>query len=124
MKHVRNFGIVALLALGVWALPGGNTAANLFGAALFVVVTVGIGLLGARFYMERRSDFYALGDWWRLLLYGALGVIVLDMAATPKLFDSGAGRSCGSFCWRRRSSRCCRCSGTRVSTDALCNELV
>ena len=28
MKHVRNFGIVALLALGVWALPGGNTAAT------------------------------------------------------------------------------------------------
>lgn len=91
MKHVRNFGIVALLALGVWALPGGNTAANLFGAALFVVITVGIGLLGSRLYLERRSDIYALGDWWRLLLYGALGVIVLDMAATPKLFDTGGG---------------------------------
>jgi hypothetical protein len=91
VKHVRNFGIVALLALGVWALPGGNTAANLFGAALFVVITVGIGLLGARLYLERRSDIYSLGDWWRLLMYGALGVIVLDMAASPKLFDSGGG---------------------------------
>ncbi len=91
MTHVRNFGIVALLALGVWALPGGGTAAELFGAALFVVITVGIGLLGARFYMENRSDLYSLGDGWRLLLYGALGVIVLAMAATPKLFASGGG---------------------------------
>jgi hypothetical protein len=91
MTHARNFGIVALLALGVWALPGGNTAANLFGAMLFVVVTLGIGLLGARFYQENRGDIYSLGDGWRVLLYGALGVIVLDMAATPKLFDTGLG---------------------------------
>jgi hypothetical protein len=91
LQHVRNFGIVALIALGVWALPGGNTAANLFGAALFVVVTVGIGLLAARFYVENRSELYSLGDAWRLLLYGALGVIVLDMAATSKLFDTGLG---------------------------------
>ena len=91
MRHVRNFGIVALLALGVWALPGGNTAANLFGAALFVVITIGVGLLGVRAYLENRSELYSLGDTWRLLLYGALGVIVLDMAATTKLFDTGLG---------------------------------
>jgi hypothetical protein len=91
VRNARNFGIVALLALGVYALPGGDTAANLFGAILFVVVTVGIGLLGARYYMENRSEIYGLGDRWRLLLYGALGVVVLDMAATPKLFDTGGG---------------------------------
>lgn len=91
MKHVRNFGIVAVLALGVYALPGGDTAANLFGAALFVILTIGIGLLAARFYLERRVDIISLGDTWRLLLYGALGVIVVALAATPKLFDSGGG---------------------------------
>ena len=91
LQHVRNFGIVALLALGVWALPGGDTAANLFQAILFVVITVGIGLLGARYYLENRADLYSLGDGWRLVLYGALGLIVLDLAASPKLFDTGLG---------------------------------
>lgn len=91
MKHVRNFAIVALLALGVWALPGGGTAADVFGAALFVIITIGIGLLLARFYRENRAEIYGLGDTWRLVLYGAIGVIVLAMAATPKLFDTGAG---------------------------------
>jgi hypothetical protein len=91
LQHIRNFGIVALLALGVWALPGGGTAADLFAAILFVVITIGIGLLAARFYLENRSEIYSLGDAWRLVLYGALGVIVLDMAASPKLFDTGLG---------------------------------
>jgi hypothetical protein len=91
VKQVRNFGIVALLALGVYALPGGDTAANLFGAALFVILTIGIGLLAARFYQERRVDIMSLGDTWRLLMYGALGVIVVALAASPRLFDTGLG---------------------------------
>ena len=91
MKHVRNFAIVALLALGVYALPGGDTAADLFGAALFVILTLGIGLLLARFYQERRVDLISLGDTWRLTLYAAIGVIVVALAASPRLFDSGLG---------------------------------
>jgi hypothetical protein len=91
VKHVRNFGIVALIALGVYALPGGQTAADVFGAALFVILTIGIGLLAARLYQERRIDIISLGDTWRLLLYVALGVIVVALAATPRLFDTGAG---------------------------------
>lgn len=91
MKQVRNFGIVALLALGVYALPGGDTAADLFGAALFVILSIGIGLLAARFYQERRFDLMSLGDTWRLLMYGALGVIVVALAASPRLFDTGLG---------------------------------
>ena len=44
MRAARNVGIVALLALGVWALPGGGTAANFFAALLFVLLTVGLGI--------------------------------------------------------------------------------
>jgi hypothetical protein len=91
VKHVRNFAIVALLAFGVYALPGGQTAADVFGAALFVILTIGIGLLGARLYMERRIDIVSLGDTWRLALYAAIGVFVVALAATPRLFDTGAG---------------------------------
>jgi hypothetical protein len=41
--------------------------------------------------MERQSDLYSLGDKYRLLLYGAIGLIVLTMAASSKLFDTGGG---------------------------------
>jgi hypothetical protein len=91
VKHVRNFGIVALLALGVYALPGGGTAALLFRAVLFVIITLGIGLLGARYYRDHRTDVYGLGDRWRLIAYVALAVIVLALAGSPKLFQTGPG---------------------------------
>ena len=91
MKHARNAAIVALLALGVWALPGGGTAADFVAALLFVILTVGLGLFAARMYMEHRTGLYSLGDRHRGLLYGACGVAVLTLASGPKLFDTGAG---------------------------------
>jgi hypothetical protein len=36
-------------------------------------------------------DVYSLGDRWRLIAYVALGVIVLALAGSPKLFDTGPG---------------------------------
>lgn len=91
MKHVRNFGIVLLLTAAVYALPGGGTAAELVQAILYILFTVGIGLLGARVYLENRSSLFTLGDRWRLALYAALGVIVLLMAGTTEMFESGFG---------------------------------
>jgi hypothetical protein len=91
MKHARNALIVALLALAVWALPGGGTAADFVGALLFVLLTVGLGLFGWRMYMEHRMAIYSLGDVHRGLLYGAAGVAVWTLAAGEKLFDTGVG---------------------------------
>ena len=91
MRVARNVGIVALLALGVWALPGGGTAADFFAALLFVLLTVGLGIFAGRMYLEYRVAIYSLGDRHRALLYGSLGVAVWTLAAGPRLFDSGAG---------------------------------
>ena len=91
MNHVRNFGIVALLALGVWAVPGGNNAANFVGALLYVLITIGLGLIAGRMYREHRLGLITLGDRWRALLYVASGVIVVTIAAGPKLFATGGG---------------------------------
>jgi hypothetical protein len=87
----RNVAIIALLALAVFLLPGGGTAAATFGAALFVVLTIGLGIFAARLYMEHRIDLYGLGDRYRALLYGALAVVVLTVAAGPELFATGPG---------------------------------
>jgi hypothetical protein len=91
VKGLRNAAIVALLALGVWALPGGGAAADFFGALLFVLITVFLVLFAGRMYLENRVAIYSLGDRFRALLYGSLGVVVLTLAAGPRLFDTGAG---------------------------------
>ena len=91
MKAARNVAIVALLALGVWALPGGGTAAAFVGALLFVLLTIGLGLFAARMYLEYRTTMYAMGDRYRAMLYGALGAAVFALASGPKLFSTGAG---------------------------------
>jgi hypothetical protein len=91
VKHARNIAIIALLALGVWALPGGGTAANFVGALLFVLLTIGLGLFAGRMYLEYRTTLYGLGDTYRGMLYAALGIAVFALASGPKLFDTGAG---------------------------------
>jgi hypothetical protein len=91
VSTARNVAIIALLAFAVAALPGGGTAADFFGALLFVMLTVGLGLFAGRMYMERRMTLYSLGDKYRGLLYGACGAAVFALASGPKLFSTGAG---------------------------------
>jgi hypothetical protein len=91
VKHARNVAIILLIALGVWALPGGGTAADFFSALLFVLITVGLVLFAGRLYLENRVAIYSLGDRDRALLYGSAGVAVWTLAAGPKLFDTGIG---------------------------------
>lgn len=91
MTGLRNALIVALLALAVWALPGGGAAANFFGALLFVLITIFLVVFAGRAYLENRVAIYSLGDRHRALLYGSLGVAVLTLAAGPRLFNTGLG---------------------------------
>jgi multisubunit Na+/H+ antiporter MnhB subunit len=87
----RNVGIVLVLAAVVAFLPGGGSGASLVGAILSTLIMVSFVLLAARFYRERRYDIDGLGDRWRAVLYGAIALIVLAMAARVRLFETGAG---------------------------------
>jgi hypothetical protein len=87
----RNVLIVCALAALVAFLPGGGTGAQVLGGVLSTLILVSLVLLAARFYREHRYDIIGLGDRWRATLYGALGVIVLAMAARLRLFETGAG---------------------------------
>ena len=53
--------------------------------------TAVIILLLGRLYLQFRTDIYGLGDRWRLVLYAAVGVIVVTLAASGRLFDTGPG---------------------------------
>jgi hypothetical protein len=88
---LRNIGIILAIAVAVYFLPGGGDAANVVGGLLSTAILVCFVMLIARFYREHRMDIVSLGDRWRVLLYGAIGLIVLAMAALPRLGDTGAG---------------------------------
>jgi hypothetical protein len=88
---IRNIAIILALAAIVYFVPGGGDAAALIGALLSTAILASFVMLAARFYRERRMDIVGLGDRWRALLYGAIGVIVLAMAARARLVETGGG---------------------------------
>jgi hypothetical protein len=91
MAVLRNLGIILVLAAAVTFLPGGGDAAALVGGLLSTAILAALVLLAMRFYRERRMDIVGLGDRWRAIFYGAIGAVVLAMAARPQLVETGAG---------------------------------
>jgi drug/metabolite transporter (DMT)-like permease len=88
---VRNVAIILVLAAAVAFVPGGGTSAALIGAILSTLILVSLVFFAYRFYREHRVELDGLGDRWRGLLYGAIGVVVLALAARPRLSDSSGG---------------------------------
>ena len=88
---LRNIAIVLALAAVVYFAPGGGDAAALIGGLLSTAILASFVMLAARFYRERRTDIVGLGNRWRAIFYGALAVIVLAMAARPRLIETGGG---------------------------------
>jgi hypothetical protein len=88
---IRNIAIILALAAIVAFAPGGGEGADLISQVLSAVFTLVIILLLGRLYLQFRTDIYGLGDRWRLVLYAAVGVIVVTLAASGRLFDTGPG---------------------------------
>jgi multisubunit Na+/H+ antiporter MnhB subunit len=91
MSTARNVAIVLVLAAAVAFIPGGGTTAGLVGAILSTLIMVSLVFFAVRFYREHRMEIDGLGDRYRGLLYGALGAVVLALAALPRLSDSSGG---------------------------------
>jgi hypothetical protein len=91
LRVARNVAIVALIAAAVEFLPGGGRVVSAFSAALWVVFAAGLGYFAYRFYRERHVDLYGLGDRHRALLYGAIAVGFLALAARPRMWVTGLG---------------------------------
>jgi len=91
VETVRNIAIIVALAAAVAFVPGGGDTASLIGAILSTLIIASFVLLAARFFRERRLDIDGLGDRWRLVLYGAIGVVIVTLAASDRLLDTGAG---------------------------------
>ena len=88
---LRNVAIIALLALGVAFVPGGGTVADTLITVMFMGFLASIGMLGYRLYMQNQLTLSALTDDRRALLFAAVGAIVLMIAGTDELLDTGLG---------------------------------
>jgi hypothetical protein len=86
---VRNVGIVLLLALAVFALPGGGTGAAIISALLGIAFGAAIWFFLMRMYREHRITLFGLGDTYRGILYASLASILFLGAAAGKWWDSG-----------------------------------
>jgi hypothetical protein len=95
-KHLRNIAIIVAIAVAVWKLPGGGTAASTVGNIFSVLFIGGLLFFAYRVYMERRDSILGLEERQRGLLYGALALAGFALIATRRMWDAGA---LGALIW-------------------------
>jgi hypothetical protein len=89
MRMARNWAIVALIALAIVALPGGGPTLNVVMTLLSIAFFGGIALFVYRLYHEHRFTLDSLTDRQRFVLYASIGVALLNLTATSRLFNAG-----------------------------------
>lgn len=80
-----------LLALGVAFLPGGGNLAEAAITALTMALLAGIAWMVYTLSRENQLTLSTLTDGRRAILYGAIGMLVLLIAGSDKMFASGGG---------------------------------
>ncbi len=91
MSLLWKFGLIALVALVLSGLPGGDNALNVMLTALSLVFFTAIAFLGYRLFRQFRMELEGLPDANRAVLYGSIGLAFLAFCATSRLFDVGGG---------------------------------
>lgn len=94
-RNYRNLAIVLLIAAAVYFLPGGGGAAHTVEAVLTCAFAAAFGLVAFRVYRERQMDLHQLGARHRALLYGALALGLVTIAAKARMWETGLGE----FAW-------------------------
>jgi hypothetical protein len=91
MRIARNVAIIMLLALLVAFLPGGGNLADALITALTMGLLAGVTWMIYTLSRENQLTLATLSDGRRAVLYGAVGMIVLLIAGSDKMFDTGGG---------------------------------
>jgi hypothetical protein len=97
-KHLRNIAIVIAIAVIVWKVPGGGTAALTISNIFTILFVGGIFFLGYRMYMEHRETIFGLEERQRGLMYAALALITFALVATSRLWSPEAA-PLGAVLW-------------------------
>jgi RsiW-degrading membrane proteinase PrsW (M82 family) len=96
LRGVRNFAIVALVALAIALAPGGGTGLAVVLWILTVAFFVAIALLGYRLYRENRLAIESLSVLERTVAYGSVALAFAAFTGTNRLFSLGGG---GVLAW-------------------------
>ena len=91
LKGLRNFAIIALLALAVAVLPGGGNVADGILAAMTVIFVSLIGFAVYVSYRNNRLSFLALDETQRRMFIASAGAVALMIAGMDELFRTGLG---------------------------------
>ena len=95
-KNLRNLAIVLAIAVVVWKVPGGGTAATTISNVLGIMFIAALFFFGYRMYMEHRETIFSLDERQRALLYGAIALAAFAIVATRRMWDASA---LGAFLW-------------------------
>jgi drug/metabolite transporter (DMT)-like permease len=90
-RQAINFTILALLALGFTALPGGDATLNVLLTLLGIVFFAAIAMLGYRLYREHRFTLESLAEGERLVLYASVALAFLTFVASKRLLAISGG---------------------------------
>jgi hypothetical protein len=89
LKGLRNFAIVALVALVIALAPGGGTGLAVALWLVTVAFFASIALLGARLYREYHFTIESLSVLERTVAYVSIGMAFVAFTATSRLFGLG-----------------------------------
>jgi hypothetical protein len=89
MRHVVNYGIVALVALAFTAAPAGEETLSVILTLLSIAFFTLIAVFGYSLYIRYRYEIETLSERQRLVLYGSVGLAFLALCATARLIDAG-----------------------------------
>ena len=91
MRALRNIAIIALLALIVAVVPGGDNAARAVAAAMGMIFLALLAAAGWQVYRQYRFTYSSLEERQRATLVGSLGAIALMIAGADELTGTGGG---------------------------------
>jgi hypothetical protein len=91
VQFAWKFGVIALIALAIVVLPGGGNALDVVLTLLTIAFFTAIALLVYRLFRQYRIELESLDATLRLALYGSLGLVLLTLTATDRLFEAGGG---------------------------------
>src|SRR5437660_11262014 len=91
MKTALNIAIVLALAAAVALIPAGGFAAGLLLWLLLLAFWAVLVWFAARMYREHRMTLFMLDDRMRALLYVSIGVAVVTVSATRRMWETPGG---------------------------------
>jgi len=96
VKLAGQIALIAGIALVLTVLPGGGGVLRVAITLLSVAFFAAVAFLGYRLWHQFRFEVETLPDRQRLVLYGAIGLALLTLCASTRMFGSGGF---GALAW-------------------------